>query len=381
MIYIYYILFEVGLAATIYYNALFHENAKLIASICFAILFIVSVFKTNPIKDKIFRSLIICYLLGCISNAYFYFIIGRTKLDILNIEILFPLMVAYSSYVLIEIKRDNLKLFLLPICIFSAWCAIQAVIHGLGSLRLLEYEDGDIAKNQIGVAFTVVAIICLVFAVEKDKNWYRIVYGILSLINLYPAYFLSCRTAQVCYIIVFIFVIYKRYRSSTILLIFVLSVLIILGVHLLGDAFLESFIGNREASDIDSLSSGRVSRLYQSWNYFLAHPLVGFLGSGDGYIFMPEAAHMFLLFRLERYGCFGAIPFIIIYIKLFNTMLHSVKDNNQLIAGTLLLAYVESLAEYAPPFGPGSSLILMFFLIGLYYHETSQHSTIKISQH
>lgn len=360
-------LFCIGLAATIYYNGLNNSTAKLIAMLCFAILFLISISKKNPFTNRIFLPLWLWYFLGCLSNTFFRFAMGHYGLDYLNMEILMPLMVAYSSYTLLEFNDKSIISFFLPLCLFSSWCAIQSVLQGVGSFSIFENDNPDLVKNQIGAAFAVVSIACIVIAVEHHNTWLKLIYTILSVLNLYPAIFLSCRTAQVSFVLVVIFLLFKKYRLKAFIIVpLTILALVFIGGENLQNLLIESFVGNRDVTDVDDLSSGRVSRLSDSFNYFLDHPLFGFYGSGDNIMEMPENAHMFILFRLTKWGIIGSIPFIALYFTFFKIFIKSIRMNNMMVAGILLLAYIESFAEYTPPFGPGSSFIFMFVLIGVF---------------
>lgn len=369
---LYYIFFGIGLAATIDYNGLNNPTTKMIAMACFAMLCAISIVKYNPFSNKIFRPLLGWYFLACIINLV-YSLINDRVLDILNQDILLPIMVTYSSYSLFNLDRNKYKLFFLPICIFSAYCAIKTILQGIGSFSIYEYGEVELAKNQIGAAYTTIAIICVVFAVEKQKLWLRLTYIGLSVLNLYPAIFFGCRTAQICYLIVVLFLLYRAYGWKIVIMAPVLLLLsIILADNNILSFIYDSFVGNRDVSDADSLTSGRLSNLSQSIDYFLYHPFWGFYGSTDGYNVMPHNAHIFIMLRLTKWGIFGAIPFLAMYIYFLKIFIRSIKSKDLLVMSTLLIAYVESFAEYAPPFGPGSCFIPVFFIVGSYLKQTAR---------
>ena len=364
--YFYYILFGVGLAATIDYNGLNNSTTKVIAMACFALLFLMAARTKDKRRSHVFMPIFIWYLLACVINAVYAFLFNR-EVDVVNQEILLPLMVAFSSYTLFNLDREKFRLFFLPICAFSVYSGVKTVSQSLGSLVLVQGEELEFAKNQMGANYASIAIICAVFATEGQKVVLKLSYLALSLLNMLPVVLLSCRTAVVGYALVVFVLIYERYKMKSVLLVpFLLLILFFIGGDNLLTTLNDSFVAGRDVDDADSISSGRVTRILESFDYYLSHPLFGFYGSGDGYNIMPQNVHMFLLYKLTKWGTVGAIPFLALYFYFFKIAIKSAKEKNVLVASLLFLAFFESLGEYAPPFGPGSCFLTMFFLVGIY---------------
>lgn len=366
------IIFAVAIAATIYYNGMNHPIAKYLSMALFGFLFVLALFQT-PRKQRpiVFMRWEVWFVLACVVN----FLLAFDKMSfeqLLNFEIAIPLIVAFSSYYLFDVKRENLSLFMLPICLFAAYCSIDAVLSGLGGFHIAEYREAEIAKNQIGAAFTTFAIICGVFMLENKKVVIKIIYGVLSIVCVYPALFFSCRTALLSYFLVLVFLMFREYKWKGLFVVPIVFVLVALvGGEDLWNLLYDSIVGRRDVSDFDDLSAGRLTHASQSLEYFLQHPLLGFYGSGDEFNVMPRNAHIFLLYRLTKWGIIGAIPFIALYVSVFKVFISSLRTNDLLLAGVLLLAFVESFSEYAPPFGPGSCFIISFILIGYYLRSES----------
>lgn len=340
--------------------------------VVFGTLFVLALFKRADIRlrPKVFKTWLVWLLLACgvtflagplngipLSNTQFYF----------NLEIAMPLMVAFSSYYLLDIKRDRLSMYMLPVCAFSAYCAVSAVLNGLGGFVVAETYDVIVAKNQVGAAFTSVAIICLVFAMENKGKVLKLTYVVLSFFCLYPTIFFTCRSALIAYFIVATFLFVRDYGAKSLLLIpLVLMVIAAFGGDSLRSLMYDSIVGNRDANDLDDLSSGRITHLTSSLDYFLRHPILGEFGSGDDMSTFPPNAHVYLIYHLTRWGLLGAIPFIALYFSIFRIFIGSIKKRNLLIAGLLCLAFIESFTEYSPPFGPGSCFTIPYVLIGYY---------------
>jgi O-antigen ligase len=297
----------------------------------------------------------------------------RSINPILNLDISMPLMVAFSSYYLFDIKREKLAYYMLPVCAASAYLAVTSVLSGLGGFVIDEYYEASVAKNQVGAAFTSMAIICLVFLLELQKPLFKIGYGALSIICLYPAVFFACRTALLSYIIVAAILLYRDYKfKGLIILGLLIGAYVLYAPDSLEAILYDSVVGHRDADNLDDISSGRISQAAESLAYFLHHPLFGFYGSGDSYNLMPRNAHIFILYRLTKWGIIGAIPFLALYFSILKILVSSFRAKDLLLAGTLLVAYISSFAEYAPPFGPGSCFIITFIFVGYYLRNNGR---------
>lgn len=366
---IYLILFAIAMVATIYYNGMNVPIAKYISMAIFAFLFLMAVIKSGRKADKpkIFRSWLGWFVLACIVNLLMS-MNNRFSLEfIINLDIAMPLMVAFSAYYLFDIKREKLPYFMLPICAISAYLAVTSVLSGMGGFIVDENYEVEVAKNQVGAAFASIAIICLVMLMELKPLLLRIGYGLFSFLCLYPAVFFSCRTALLSYLVVAAIMLFRNYKFNGLLILgLLLGSYALLNTDLINEILYDSVFKNRDTADLNDVTSGRILQAKQSMDYFLNHPLLGFYGSGDSYNQMPPNAHIFLLYRITKWGIIGAIPFIALYFSLFKMMIRSFRAKDLLLAGTLLLAFVESLSEYSPPFGPGSCFIVMFILLGYF---------------
>lgn len=377
---LYLVLYAIAMAATIYYNGLNDPRAKLVSMALFAVLFVEALIKSNAKgskKPKIFKSWLLWIVVACVVNLIMS--MNRFTFEqIINLEIAMPLMVAYSAYYLFDIKRERLPYYMLPVCVAAAYLAVLSVTSGIGGFIVDEYYEADVAKNQVGAAFTSMAIICLVFFLDMKRPIFKICYGVLSVICLFPAVFFACRTALLSYFFVAAILVFRNYKFKGLFLLGLVGGAYVLVVSDSLDAILfDSVVGRRDVNDLDDLTSGRITHATKSLAYFLNHPLLGFLGSGDGFDQMPPNAHIYLLYRLTKWGIIGAIPFIALYISVFKVFLNSIRAKDLLIAGLFLLAFIESFSEYAPPFGPGSCFIVSFILLGYYLRETSTIEVIK----
>lgn len=353
----------VGLAATIYYNGINDLRVKLLAMICFAILFVFALFKKRPTNNiKVIKEWFGWFALTVVINTFY----GLSPVDF---SVSLPLIVAYSTYKIGAINMESVNKFMLPFCIFSSFAALYSIIHGLGGFELTDFDDNELVKNQIGATFATIAILCAVYSLN-NRSIRQMLYGLCSILNIYPAIFFGCRTAMLCYALCLLFLVYAKYKVKGLLMI---PVFIIAAAAFGGEELREllynSIVGERDVGDFDNLSSGRLTQAILSIEYFVRHPLFGFYGSGDSYAMMPPNAHMYILFRLTKWGLIGSVPYIMLYISVFRIFISSIKDKAFSLAGMLMVAILESFSEYYPPFGPGSCFIIVFAFMGIYLRD------------
>lgn len=368
---IYYI-YSIGLCATIYYNGMNTGIAKMVAMCCIGLLCFLAYKRKNRIPaHPVFSSWVKWIIIAFCINIIYSLVGSFTFSQAFPSEQAIPLLVAFSSYYLIDSDDDKLNLYLMPICGFSAFCAIYSVLVGIGGFVVDEYYEAGVAKNQIGAAFSTVAIICAVFSVEKGiKWWLRIPYIFFSILNVYPAIYFSCRAALIGYGVCVIFLLFREYKLKGLLILpFLLIFAIVLGGESLQELLYTTLIGRRDTANMDDITSGRISAVNMSISYFSNHQFFGFYGSGEPYSKMPHNAHNFLILHITKWGVIGVIPYLALYFSIFKIFIRSFKAKHLLVMGTLFLAFLESFAEYAPPFGPGSCFTITYFLVGIFLRK------------
>lgn len=365
----YNLLFLIAAVAAIYYNGVNVMIAKYISMAIFAFLFVAAVVKSSKEGIKpIFKKWALWLVLFTLVNMLY----GMEPKNWFPQEIAMPLMIAFSSTYLFTLDYRQFKKWFIPVGILLSFVAYMAVIRGVGSLVIHEAGGLDVAKNQIGPCFTSIAILSYVFFIEKDTRfWERIVLGAATILNLYPALYLGCRAALLCFFVVAVFTTFKAYRAKGALILAIIGILVMVlfGRNELLDSLYASFVGGRDVNDFSSMTSGRDVNMAESLDYFFRHPLFGFYGSGDGYNVMPANAHIYLLYHITKWGLIGAIPAIALYVSICKIFYHSYKAKDIIVFALLFVAMVESLAEYAPPFGPGSCFTMTYLILGIYLKD------------
>lgn len=371
------LLFFTAIITCALYNGFNDQRAKALSAVCFGILALIAIFKNKqafpPIK--IFKHWFTWFVIAFLVNCIYGLMNPHTGLFLkFDQNIAIPLIAAFTGFYLFDLPENKKGWFLMPLCVLTGIIAVYSVSIGLGGFIISENPGTlELAKNQIGAAFDVFAITAIVCALEEDtKLIFRGLYGICSILNIYPALFFGCRTALLCYFMCVFVLVFQKFRWKGIIAI---SVIITLLVFWGGDTIQEmvytSIVGGRDVTDMDNLTSGRLTYAEASFHYFLSHPLFGFFGSGDSWNVIPPNAHIYILFRLTKWGILGAIPYLILYFSVFKIAYYGYKDKNFLISTIFLLTFIESFTEYAPPFGPGSCFVPAFVFLGAYMRQSN----------
>jgi len=366
----YNLLFVLGTLAAAYYNGVNFTPAKYAAMGIFGLLFVFALAKASKIGiNPLFKKWAIWILIAMGINLLYEY----TRVEAFPMEVSMPLMIAFSATYLFTLDYDQLRRWFIPMSAMLAAIAVMSVIYGIGSFTINENSGGlEIAKNQIGPCFSTIAIVCYIFAMQKDsKLWVRAWFFAATVLNLYPPLYMGSRAALLSFFVVAIFVTFREYKVKGIfvLSLLVYSALIIFGKFELMDSLYTSFVGGRNVNDFSDMTSGRDVNMKLSWDYFGKHPIFGFYGSGDDYSRMPPNAHIFLLNRITKWGLFGAVPYLALYFSIFRQLYRSFKMGNVIVFGVLFVAIFLSFAEYAAPFGPGSTYTLTYLILGMFLRK------------
>lgn len=366
----YNLLFALGTLAATYYNGVNFTPAKYAAMGIFGLLFVCALVKASKIGfSSLFKKWAIWIVIATGINLLYEY----TRVQAFPMEVAMPLMIAFSATYLFTLNYDQLRRWFIPLsAIFSA-IAVMSVIYGIGSFTINENSGGlELAKNQIGPCFSTIAIVCYIFAMKKDsKLWERAWFFVATVINLFPPLFMGSRAALLCFFVVAIFATFREYKVKGVfvLSLVVCSALIVFGKANLLDSLYTSLVGGRNVEDLSDMTSGRDVNMKLSWDYFCKHPIFGFYGSGDDYYQMPPNAHIFILYRITKWGLFGAMPYLALYFSIFKQFYRSFKIGDVMTFGVLFVAIFLSFAEYASPFGPGSTYTLTFLILGMFLRK------------
>lgn len=351
--------FWLGVAATAANLGLYIDAARYVAIVLFGSLFIMALFKKkNEKRFGIFLFWFIQILIGAFVSFLRYENINYA------IQIAMPLMICYSSTYLFDNTDEDLIKWFTPFSVFFSFCAFMSIWMSNGSFDIVEYYLEDVAKNQICPFFAIISILAVGFLLHyKTSLTTKVLLFIVALINILPSIVLVNRTSLIGFGFVCVFLVYIKGKIKGLL-----SLAIIVGLVMLlfgssvTDVLYESIVGNRDATDMNSLTSGRTHMNEIAIGFIGDHFLFGEMGGfSDKLGFNP---HVFVLYNLVRFGFLGGLPFFVLYGSIIWILIKAFRKRDLLCAGVLLIAVFESLAEYSSPFGPGTTFVLCYIIVG-----------------
>lgn len=367
-------MFFIGLCATAFNLTYSNGIAKIVAMSSFTLLFIIACIRSQyTYKPQLFKRWLFYILIMVLVDLCY----GITNLSY-PITHAMPLMIAFSSTYLFCKEKDNLVPYIIMFGIFASFCSVVTVINGMGSIVVaLDSYSSEIEKNQVAPFFSSISTVTTYLMLQKNTKLYkRCLLGLISIFCLYPALYLSCRTALICYFLITVLLVWKEYKITGL----VIGALMIVGILLLGGDGLyqtvyDSIIGNRDVHDFNSMTSNRGVIVERALKFIPQHFFFGIFGDQVNYY--PLKPHIFILQKLMYYGLWGVIPYILLYVSIFRLFFKSLKFKHYLAIGALSLPLLESFAEYMAPFGPGTVYVFCYIIIGLFIRE---YYNIQISK-
>lgn len=222
------------------------------------------------------------------------------------------------------------------------------------------YAYGD--KNSAAQIFLSACII--LFTLFRPSNFaQKIVAYSLIVILLYVMFILKSRATLLGFFFVlgyFTFV----YKNKKVRYVFFLAIIAMCIYILSNPSFYRTLVegilfANRDSTDLNSLSSGRVEQLETCVDLFVSSPIIGI---GNKYF------DCFPIIILTQYGIMGAIIVFVFIANRIKECVYKLDLNNQLdlCAFLLMMTYMlNSLFEAQPPFGPGVKCFPLWMIWGI----------------
>ena len=261
-----------------------------------------------------------------------------------------------------KLNQDDVK-------VICRWYVFGAVIYTVlliistrGNFNLSSRQYLGFNKNSVGQILSSAATILMIgISAEKEKS-NTAIRVILSILLIIIMFLIRARTCILCFSVSVIVMLMSRYTSRkvkkwvwSLLAVLVLTVLLVPGFR---TVFFEKILfANRDATDLNALSSGRV-RIYSQF-----FPLIQnneLIGSGARYY------ESFFLSVIIQFG----IPiglYLWGYVLYMFRLIKRIKDS--IFYGWLLVLIAVSYSlngvfEGLPPFGPGTKNYLLWLLLG-----------------
>ena len=282
--------------------------------------------------------------------------------DVISLVIVFSIMsIGYGA----SINERHLEFLIIIYGISSIILGLYSMNYYVGALTIEDYMYAVEAKNQIGqiVGTGAVGLLIILFPIgNKYEFFFKVILLILSVILLFT---LRCRTALLAFLL---FGVYCYLKGSTAKYKIIYTILMIIAIPFflpMITSFMETvFVGSKDITDLDDLSSGRMDRNIYAIYYFFNYPLMGELVTESG---IPNI-HNYFLHRLVNYGLCG-LPILAVY---FTALFYFIKKwirldiRNKDYVGfwMMTIPFFCSLLEPSAPFGPGLVQAVPFLIFG-----------------
>ena len=192
-------------------------------------------------------------------------------------------------------------------CALTGAIAVYSVSAGLGGFVI---NENSVVLNlqRIKLVLPSMYLLSLLF-VALMHNGTKLIYRGCILVFPYLIFIqhfsLLSYSIVVCYFICVLILIFPGISvgRESLQYLFIIALLAVFGGDTIQDMLYSSIVGERDATDMDSK--------YDIWsiNYTQRHHFPIFIssairifGSGDGFDLMPPNAHIFILFRLTKWG-------------------------------------------------------------------------------
>lgn len=281
------------------------------------------------------------------------------------------------SIVLIGYHQDiNTKFFARYVPIYIILGTVSSLSYGLTFGFEISSQYLIQTKNQIAPLFSILALLAIFHAVSFRKT--RLLMIVCASMLIIAIGILRARTSLIA--LAFCLVLYL-FQSGKLPLWskVIIGILIVAFASINIDLISSIFLAGKEATDINSVSSGRVSRIFDGLN-FLSRDNNFMTGSLWGEKYAGEIVHVFLMNLWINYGILS-LPIVVLYFALLGvTIKHLIqrrrrREQSFEIAPLLILfLFIVSTNEYSYPFSPISSLFLAYLIYGAYLKNRSSLS-------
>lgn len=289
--------------------------------------------------------------------------------DLVNICISFVIFVI--SHVLYnDVKRKEVLLTVFSIVLLISGSIVGYVVNEIADLTAgldtVQYAYQN--KNSMGQILLCCAVIPFFLYKPSSRLMIVVKYSLIVYI-LFVVFMLKSRATLLgLFYITGYYVVTskeKKIRYACVALFFLIIIALVSFPNIYDLFVNQILLANRDASDLDDASSGRVDYYPFYINGFFESPLIG---NGTKYFdCMP-------IIVLYQYGLLGGFIFFS-FIIYFWAQLYKKRKRSDLsiLAYLLFMAYIlNSLFEAQPPFGPGIKCSFLWVIVGFAFASNNK---------
>ena len=224
-------------------------------------------------------------------------------------------------------------------------------------------------KNQVAPLFAILSLLAVSHVIYTRKCRLLMILSMLLLIAVIAI--LRARAALVALLFCIMLYIFRSQRISIWVKFLVALFVVVFTVVNIG-LISEIFMAGKQSTDIDTISSGRVSRVSDGLD-FLSSDNNLLVGSLWGERYEGGVVHLFLMNLWIEYGGILSLPIVLLYFIFWGKIVKQCLMSEENAGGVygitpylVLLLLIISLNEYSYPFSPISSLFVAYLLFGAF---------------
>lgn len=356
----------------------------------FSIFGIYSVFKNQGFLNN---SLIKFFILTFVYSI----VLSIIAKEVIFANLLVPLgffICSFNSVFSIQYLRKLVRWYVLIVTILS----VSSVFYYAQGFTISAVYNIP-AKNQIGPMIAIAVMISFfslvnkTFLIYKKKDYF--LYVVTFILNFSSLLTIRNRSSILGIVVcIFMYIFLNIKLEMTLRKWFLYFITVTLFVLLFFSGVLNPIIEfmwnsvtlNYDVSSVESISAGRYGTYLDSLQFALNNPIAGAIINRVTFFGTP---HNYLLYNMAYYGIFLSFPLIMLYCylwyfsisQIFKSKKYSYNDFT-FVPWLLFFALIVSQFEYTYPYGPGTSQLMMWFLLGqylrLHFQVDNKPKTIKI---
>lgn len=331
------------------------------------------------IDQPVIKYFLFANILNIFSVLVIGIIVGTIYFSQISL-LMIPFLVLIVSYDIEFKKEDIIKL--LNVSSFTLALLGLFVIFRFGSGFIITDRYFFGSKNQIGIPMALMVIYLFYCMQYKIANFSTsrhinnfINFGLATTI-FYSLLIIRNRTSIIGILLVIMLLLLRTFsytisfkRLLTSIILFSIMWLMVYFEVITNPItlFVESMTGNYSINDLDNLSAGRIGRLIDGLAFvFNEAPFLGDSNRLSGI----RSPHMFVVYQWTQFGLFFSLPAILFYaylwVQMFLGIFSAFRKKNTLVNlgyWMLVFSLFSSFLEYNHPFGPGTSFVLLWFLL------------------
>lgn len=346
----------------------------------FAGLFLMCLNVKSMLKPKMIRA---CWFMWVCIVVYYlitFAAFGNRSMmgDVRSIAIcLVAIMIGWQ----LDLDEKKLRILLIAFSGLILFAGLMQVFTNIGGFVIHDQYETD-NKNSLGVMLATGGFAFLVLGMNsKSKRIVRLLLFALAILSLTVLLTIRARAATLTGGMMFLYVLYERYKGKNFFIYLLLAVFVAVIVYLVlpssvKDFVYNSFFQNYEEGDI---TSGRGERNAAALEFLSYHLLLGNLNQNAqiGWI------HNYPLNRTFEFGLVFVFPILLLYLYvLVNAIVKTVKSDNHnnfnIGYYLLLIPFIISMVEPTFPFGPGTATVFNFLMFGVALRNTNNEMTVPI---